>query len=99
MMNNCWFQVKAHLCKMSTSSFNVGLSFEHPTVPGNQTGGWMQAASGGAAAAGKQLPVQAQAGNGTTSKAILGRSSSTPALSNRANVRMISNAELKQHNT
>lgn len=43
---------------------------------------------------------QAQAqDNRATSKAVLGRSSSTPALSNHANVRLISNTELKKHNT
>ncbi|TYH05181.1 hypothetical protein ES288_A08G063000v1 [Gossypium darwinii] len=32
MMNNCWFRVKAS---------ENGMVFEHPTLPGNQSGGWM----------------------------------------------------------
>ncbi|KAH1108348.1 hypothetical protein J1N35_012116 [Gossypium stocksii] len=32
MMNNCWFRVKATENRMV---------FEHPTLPGNQSGGWM----------------------------------------------------------
>lgn len=36
MMNNCLFRVKVH--KLEDGS---GLWFEHPTMPGNQPGGWM----------------------------------------------------------
>lgn len=39
MMNNCWFKVKANICK--TPKGEVGIVFEHPTQPGNQSGGWM----------------------------------------------------------
>eukprot|EP00268_Persea_americana_P059286 TRINITY_DN7256_c1_g1_i8.p1 TRINITY_DN7256_c1_g1~~TRINITY_DN7256_c1_g1_i8.p1 ORF type:complete len:425 (+),score=90.04 TRINITY_DN7256_c1_g1_i8:509-1783(+) len=39
MMNNCWFRVKMSVCKLQRGE--IGLLFEHPTVPGNQSGGWM----------------------------------------------------------
>ncbi|CAA6664918.1 unnamed protein product [Spirodela intermedia] len=39
MMNNCWFRVKVNVCRPNRGE--IGLVFEHPTKPGNQTGGWM----------------------------------------------------------
>lgn len=39
MMNNCWFRVKTNMCKPHKGE--IGIVFEHPTVPGNQAGGWM----------------------------------------------------------
>ncbi|KAM0952700.1 putative oxidoreductase [Dioscorea sansibarensis] len=39
MMNNCWFKVKVNVCRPHKGE--IGLVFEHPTQPGNQTGGWM----------------------------------------------------------
>nr|AGL39997.1 nitrite reductase [Pyrus calleryana]AGL39998.1 nitrite reductase [Pyrus calleryana] len=39
MMNNCWFRVKTNVCKPHKGE--IGLAFEHPTQPGNQSGGWM----------------------------------------------------------
>lgn len=39
MMNNCWFRVKTNLCKPHKGE--IGIVFEHPTRPGNQSGGWM----------------------------------------------------------
>ncbi|GLT84994.1 hypothetical protein SLE2022_031970 [Rubroshorea leprosula] len=39
MMNNCWFRVKTNVCRPHKGE--IGLVFEHPTVPGNQSGGWM----------------------------------------------------------
>uniref|UniRef100_A0A2N9HH94 Nitrate reductase n=1 Tax=Fagus sylvatica TaxID=28930 RepID=A0A2N9HH94_FAGSY len=38
MMNNCWFRVKINVCKPKGE---IGIMFEHPTQPGNQSGGWM----------------------------------------------------------
>ena len=38
-MNNCWFRVKTHLKKSPEGE--IGIEFEHPTLPGNQAGGWM----------------------------------------------------------
>ncbi|RWR78601.1 nitrate reductase NADH-like protein [Cinnamomum micranthum f. kanehirae] len=39
MMNNCWFRVKMNVCKPHRGE--IGLVFEHPTLPANQSGGWM----------------------------------------------------------
>ncbi|KAF9608459.1 hypothetical protein IFM89_009825 [Coptis chinensis] len=39
MMNNCWFRVKKNMCKPHKGE--IGLVFEHPTQPGNHSGGWM----------------------------------------------------------
>ncbi|KAL4308129.1 hypothetical protein GQ457_01G027850 [Hibiscus cannabinus] len=39
MMNNCWFRVKTNVCKQQKGE--IGIVFEHPTLPGNQSGGWM----------------------------------------------------------
>ncbi|KAJ4966531.1 hypothetical protein NE237_018380 [Protea cynaroides] len=39
MMNNCWFKVKTNICKPHQGE--IGIMFEHPTQPANQTGGWM----------------------------------------------------------
>ncbi|XXG87210.1 hypothetical protein AAC387_Pa11g1954 [Persea americana] len=39
MMNNCWFRVKTCVCKPHKGE--IGIMFEHPTLPGNQSGGWM----------------------------------------------------------
>lgn len=39
MMNNCWFRVKVSVCRPHRGE--IGLMFEHPTLPGNQPGGWM----------------------------------------------------------
>jgi nitrate reductase (NAD(P)H) len=39
MMNNCWYRVRIHPCR--TREGGIGLTFEHPTRPGNEKGGWM----------------------------------------------------------
>ncbi|KAJ7564685.1 hypothetical protein O6H91_02G046700 [Diphasiastrum complanatum] len=39
MMNNCWFKVLLNTCKPKEGG--LALSFEHPTRPGNHSGGWM----------------------------------------------------------
>eukprot|EP00850_Spirogloea_muscicola_P009636 SM000054S18122 [mRNA] locus=s54:728439:731848:+ [translate_table: standard] len=39
MMNNSWFRVKLH--PVNLHGGGIGLTFEHPTRPGNETGGWM----------------------------------------------------------
>ncbi|KAL6184857.1 hypothetical protein ACLB2K_046257 [Fragaria x ananassa] len=38
MMNNCWFRVKINVLPHRGE---IGIVFEHPTKPGNQSGGWM----------------------------------------------------------
>ncbi|XP_060198179.1 nitrate reductase [NADH] 2-like isoform X1 [Lycium barbarum] len=40
MMNNCWFRVKTNVGKPPKGE--IGIMFEHPTQPGNKTGGWMR---------------------------------------------------------
>ncbi|XP_065847965.1 nitrate reductase [NAD(P)H]-like [Euphorbia lathyris] len=40
MMNNCWFRIKTNVCKRHKGE--IGIVFEHPTVPGTQSGGWME---------------------------------------------------------
>lgn len=39
MMNNCWFRLKTNICRPNKGE--IGILFEHPTQPGNQSGGWM----------------------------------------------------------
>ncbi|XP_054797769.1 inducible nitrate reductase [NADH] 2-like [Prosopis cineraria] len=39
MMNNCWFKLKTNVCRPHKGE--IGIVFEHPTLPGNQPGGWM----------------------------------------------------------
>ncbi|KAJ4817651.1 Nitrate reductase [Rhynchospora pubera] len=39
MMNNCWFRVKLNVCRPNRGE--IGIKFEHPAQPGNQSGGWM----------------------------------------------------------
>lgn len=39
MMNNCWFRVKTNVCRPHRGE--IGIVFEHPTQPGNKSGGWM----------------------------------------------------------
>ncbi|KAK7410571.1 hypothetical protein VNO78_01449 [Psophocarpus tetragonolobus] len=39
MMNNCWFRVKRKVWKSEKGE--IGIVLEHPTQPGNQSGGWM----------------------------------------------------------
>eukprot|EP01018_Ginkgo_biloba_P023336 Gb_01163 [translate_table: standard] len=62
MMNNSWFRIKISACKPKEGG--IGLIFEHPTVPGNQSGGWM---------ASQQISQQ-------NKKPILLKSSSTPVM-------------------
>lgn len=49
-MNNSWFRVKVGLTK--SEDHGLHMKFEHPTQPGNLTGGWMVKAS-------EQAPAQA----------------------------------------
>ncbi|GAA5907038.1 hypothetical protein JCM5296_006574 [Sporobolomyces johnsonii] len=40
MMNNWWFRVAIH--RSTNATGNTVLTFEHPTMPGLQSGGWME---------------------------------------------------------
>ncbi|KAI5058878.1 hypothetical protein GOP47_0027048 [Adiantum capillus-veneris] len=82
MMNNCWFRVKVNPCKPKQGG--IGLAFEHPTQPGNQSGGWMS-------------PNKVIASEQQTKAPTLSKSFSSPTL-NRS-VRQITSAELRRHNT
>lgn len=63
MMNNCWFRVKLNVCKPHQGE--IGLIFEHPTLPGNQSGGWM---------------ARDKRNENTEQQAILKKSTSTPVM-------------------
>ncbi|KAL6899679.1 hypothetical protein ACP4OV_006337 [Aristida adscensionis] len=39
MMTNCWFRVRVNVCRPRRGE--MALAFEHPTQPGNHSGGWM----------------------------------------------------------
>jgi nitrate reductase (NAD(P)H) len=65
MMNNCWFRVKINVCRPHRGE--IGLVFEHPTQPGNQSGGWMA----------RQKHIETS----ETTQGTLKRSTSTPFMS------------------
>lgn len=79
MMNNCWFRVKTNVCRPHKGE--IGIVFEHPTLPGNQSGGWM--------AREKHL-VQSSDGNSTMKKSV-----STPFMNTTSN--MFSMYDVKKH--
>lgn len=81
MMNNCWFRVK--ISPIRPKEGGIGLSFEHPTRPGNETGGWMVK---------KEESVLPEIKLKPMSKSI-----SSPGLSQDA--RSITMTELKKHDT
>ncbi|KAM3244053.1 hypothetical protein ACQJBY_055768 [Aegilops geniculata] len=65
MMNNCWFRVKINVCRPHKGE--IGLVFDHPTQPGNQSGGWMA----------RQRHIETS----ETTQGTLKRSTSTPFMS------------------
>ncbi|WCJ44582.1 Nitrate reductase [NADH] [Euphorbia peplus] len=81
MMNNCWFRIKTNVCKRHRGE--IGIVFEHPTVPGNQSGGWMA----------KERHLEISSENNQTLK----RSVSTPFMNN--SFKTFAMAEVKRHNT
>ncbi|CBI19078.3 unnamed protein product, partial [Vitis vinifera] len=81
MMNNCWFRVKTNVCKRHRGE--IGIVFEHPTLPGNQSGGWM--------AREKHL-VQSSDANSTLKKSV-----SSPFMNTSS--KMYSMSEVKKHNS
>lgn len=54
MMNNCWFRCKVHPTRDDRGA--LALTFEHPTMPGPQPGGWMVKGSGTAGGVVAQAP-------------------------------------------
>ncbi|XP_011012132.1 PREDICTED: nitrate reductase [NADH]-like [Populus euphratica] len=81
MMNNCWFRVKTNVCKRHKGE--IGIVFEHPTVPGNQSGGWMA----------KQRHLEKSSENIQALK----KSVSTPFMNTSS--KTFSMAEVKKHNS
>ncbi|OWM88463.1 hypothetical protein CDL15_Pgr003875 [Punica granatum] len=81
MMNNCWFRVKTNVCKRHKGE--IGIVFEHPTQPGNQSGGWM--------AKEKHLELSTDAGQ------TLKKSVSTPFMNTSS--KTYSMSEVKKHNS
>ncbi|PHT50057.1 Nitrate reductase [NADH] [Capsicum baccatum] len=80
MMNNCWFRVKMNVCKPHKGE--IGIVFEHPTQPGNQSGGWM--------AKERHLEISAEA------PPALKKSISTPFMNTAS--KMYSMSEVRKHN-
>ncbi|XP_022993049.1 nitrate reductase [NADH] [Cucurbita maxima] len=81
MMNNCWFRVKTNMCKPHKGE--IGIIFEHPTQPGNQSGGWMDRE--------RHLEIS------TESNQTLKKSVSTPFMNTASNTYTLS--EVKKHNS
>lgn len=81
MMNNCWFRVKMNVCKPHKGE--IGIVFEHPTQPGNQSGGWM--------AKERHLEISAEA------PPTLKKSISTPFMNTAS--KMYSMSEVRKHNS
>ncbi|XAR62622.1 Nitrate reductase (NADH) [Bertholletia excelsa] len=81
MMNNCWFRVKMNVCKPHKGE--IGILFEHPTQPGNKSGGWM--------ARERHLEMSSES-NQTLKKSV-----SSPFMNTSSQV--FSMSEVKKHNS
>ncbi|CAH8354704.1 unnamed protein product [Eruca vesicaria subsp. sativa] len=81
MMNNCWFRIKTNVCKPHRGE--IGIVFEHPTRPGNQSGGWM--------AKERQLEKSSES-NPTLKKSV-----SSPFMNTAS--KMYSMSEVRKHNS
>ncbi|XP_073144174.1 nitrate reductase [NADH] 2-like [Henckelia pumila] len=81
MMNNCWFRVKTSVCKPHKGE--IGIAFEHPTQPGNQSGGWMA----------KERHMEMSSNDAQTLK----KSTSSPFMN--TNSKMFTEAEVKKNNS
>ncbi|XP_073021129.1 nitrate reductase [NADH] 1-like [Primulina eburnea] len=81
MMNNCWFRIKTNMCKPHRGE--IGILFEHPTQPGNQTGGWMA----------KERYLE----KSLNENPILKKSVSSPFMNTTST--MLSMSEVKKHNS
>ncbi|KAI3776833.1 hypothetical protein L1987_46627 [Smallanthus sonchifolius] len=82
MMNNCWFRVKTNMCKPHKGE--IGIVFEHPTQPGNQSGGWM--------AHEKHLEMSSDSSNQTLKKSVSYPFMTTTSLT-------FSMSDVKKHNS
>ncbi|KAL0665338.1 hypothetical protein Bca4012_102176 [Brassica carinata] len=81
MMNNCWFRIKTNVCKPHRGE--IGIVFEHPTRPGNQSGGWMA----------KERQIEKSSESHPTLK----KSVSTPFMNTAS--KMYSMSEVRKHNS
>ncbi|KAL0702076.1 hypothetical protein Bca4012_058198 [Brassica carinata] len=81
MMNNCWFRIKTNVCKPHRGE--IGIVFEHPTRPGNQSGGWMA----------KERQIEKSSESNPTLK----KSVSTPFMNTAS--KMYSMSEVRKHNS
>ncbi|KAK4758318.1 hypothetical protein SAY87_019619 [Trapa incisa] len=81
MMNNCWFRVRTNVVKRHKGE--IGILFEHPTQPGNQSGGWMA----------KERHLEQSTESGLTLK----KSLSTPFM--KASTKSFSMYEVKKHSS
>lgn len=81
MMNNCWFRVKTNVCKPHKAE--IGIMFDHPTQPGNQSGGWMTR--------------QSHLENSSESTQTLNKNLSSPSTNTTSN--LYSMSEVKNHNS
>lgn len=82
MMNNCWFRVKTNMCKPHKGE--IGIVFEHPTQPGNQSGGWM--------AREKHLEISSELAHPTLKKSVSSPFMNTTSLT-------FTMSEVKKHNS
>lgn len=81
-MNNCWFRAKVNVCRPHRGE--IGLVFEHPTLPGNQTGGWMA----------RQKHLESSEGNQPRT---LKKSTSTPFMNTSTNQYSVS--DVRKHSS
>uniref|UniRef100_A0A2P2JNK5 Nitrate reductase n=1 Tax=Rhizophora mucronata TaxID=61149 RepID=A0A2P2JNK5_RHIMU len=81
MMNNCWFRIRTKVCKRHKGE--LGIVFDHPTVPGNQSSGWMA----------KERHLEKSSENSQTLK----KSVSTPFMNTAT--KTFSMADVKKNNT
>lgn len=80
-MNNCWFRAKVNVCRPHKGE--IGLVFEHPTQPGNLSGGWMA----------RQKHLEKAEGQ----TPLLKRSPSTPFMNSSSKVYSLS--DVRKHST
>ncbi|PWA69928.1 nitrate reductase [Artemisia annua] len=82
MINNCWFRVKTNMCKPHKGE--IGIVFEHPTQPGNQSSGWM--------AREKQREISSELAHPTFKKSV-----SSPSMNKTS--KTFSMSDVKKHNS
>lgn len=89
MMNNCWFKVKTNMYKPENKGEIFGIMFEHPTQPGNQSGGWMVKE--------KEQAFQKSSNSDPTKKINVSSSLNTNSSSTTSS-KMFTISEVKKHN-